>query len=64
MYDAIKLGGRVVDLLERGVVALEKLAGVEKTPDRDLRDTPCYGCSRTIDDHPNDSGCEFFHEGR
>lgn len=30
MYDAIKLGGRVVDLLERGVVALEKLAGVEK----------------------------------
>jgi hypothetical protein len=29
MFDAIKLGSRVVDLLERGVVALEKLAGTE-----------------------------------
>lgn len=70
---AIRLGDRLADLTERGVVALEKLAGVDKpkgcAPHGETGfcekcwEAPCHGCQHKRDDHPNVSGCTEWHEG-
>lgn len=59
-----RFGDRVTDLFERGVVALEKLAGTPLKSEADpVLKPPCRGCGHRWENHPNGDGCPAYREG-
>jgi hypothetical protein len=57
-------GGTYAEAIEDALGSLRSALGVTNLayePLNYVSERPCHGCDRAASEHPNDSGCKFWH---
>jgi hypothetical protein len=59
-------GDTIASAIEDALGSLRSALGVTNLayePLNYVSERPCHGCDRAASEHPNDSGCQFWHAG-